>query len=115
MLRVLQAGAAANIHVPILRRVAYLLEFLCVFVLQRPMVERRRTHQANRNPIRDAIAAHAYERFLARGCEHGHDLDDWLAAEREFRLRQATRGDRVDGTPERFAGAPAATFVASTL
>ena len=30
------------------------------------------------------IAARAYERFLARGGEHGHDVEDWLAAEAEL-------------------------------
>ena len=32
----------------------------------------------------DSIALRAYRRFEERGCEHGHDLDDWLEAEREF-------------------------------
>lgn len=31
------------------------------------------------------IAHRAYELYLARGQEHGHDLDDWLQAERELR------------------------------
>lgn len=31
------------------------------------------------------ISRRAYERFLERGAEHGHDLDDWLEAERELR------------------------------
>jgi hypothetical protein len=31
------------------------------------------------------VARRAYNLFLARGCEHGHDLDDWLQAERELR------------------------------
>ena len=31
------------------------------------------------------VARRAYGLFLARGCEHGHDLDDWLQAERELR------------------------------
>jgi ribosomal protein L7/L12 len=31
----------------------------------------------------ERIAALAYERFLARGGEHGHDVEDWLAAEAE--------------------------------
>ena len=30
-------------------------------------------------------AQRAYEKFLARGGEHGHDLDDWLQAEIELR------------------------------
>jgi two-component system cell cycle response regulator DivK len=27
----------------------------------------------------------AYDLYLTRGCEHGHDVDDWLRAERELR------------------------------
>jgi hypothetical protein len=37
-----------------------------------------------RNAIQDAIARRAYEIFEQRGCLHGHDLDDWLQAEREL-------------------------------
>jgi hypothetical protein len=29
----------------------------------------------------DDIAAKAYELYCTRGGEHGHDLEDWLAAE----------------------------------
>ncbi|HEY1552624.1 MAG TPA: DUF2934 domain-containing protein [Kofleriaceae bacterium] len=29
------------------------------------------------------VAARAYELFAARGFEHGHDVEDWLAAEAE--------------------------------
>lgn len=32
----------------------------------------------------EAVAKRAYEKFLARGCTHGHDQDDWLAAEQEL-------------------------------
>jgi Protein of unknown function (DUF2934) len=31
------------------------------------------------------IARRAYELYLARDHDHGHDLDDWLQAERELR------------------------------
>lgn len=31
------------------------------------------------------IACRAYDLYLARGCEHGHDADDWLQAERDLR------------------------------
>jgi hypothetical protein len=34
------------------------------------------------------IARRAYGHYVARGCEHGHAIEDWLDAERE--LRQAT-------------------------
>lgn len=30
------------------------------------------------------IACRAYDFYLARGCEHGHDVEDWLQAEREL-------------------------------
>lgn len=32
----------------------------------------------------DDIAVRAYLRFIERGGEHGHDLEDWLAAERQL-------------------------------
>jgi len=32
----------------------------------------------------DSIALRAYRRFEERGRQDGHDLDDWLEAEREF-------------------------------
>jgi hypothetical protein len=31
------------------------------------------------------VAQRAYERYLQRGGAHGHDLEDWLAAEQELR------------------------------
>ena len=31
------------------------------------------------------IAQRAYRRFEERGYEHGHDMEDWLEAEREMR------------------------------
>jgi hypothetical protein len=34
---------------------------------------------------RATIAARAYELYLRRGGEPGHDLDDWLRAESELR------------------------------
>ncbi len=33
---------------------------------------------------REQIAARAYEHFAARGFQHGHDVEDWLVAEREL-------------------------------
>jgi hypothetical protein len=43
-------------------------------------------------PSGDDISASAYARFVARGQEHGGDVDDWLAAEQELRLRTASIG-----------------------
>ena len=34
--------------------------------------------------MQELIAMRAYERFIARGYEHGHDVEDWLSAEREL-------------------------------
>ena len=34
----------------------------------------------------DQIAARAYEIFIARGQQHGRDLEDWQQAESELRL-----------------------------
>ena len=33
----------------------------------------------------DEIARRAYDLFLSRGCEHGHDVEDWLQAESELK------------------------------
>jgi hypothetical protein len=33
----------------------------------------------------DEVARRAFDLYCARGCEDGHDLDDWLSAEREVR------------------------------
>lgn len=47
------------------------------------------------------IARRAYERFEARGFEHGHDIEDWLAAESDVRnhaSNTATRGFGSDDT-----------------
>ncbi len=38
------------------------------------------------------VARRAYDLFLARGCKHGHDLDDWLEAERELNRAPARIG-----------------------
>jgi hypothetical protein len=34
--------------------------------------------------VTEAIARRAYELFLERGGTHGHDVEDWLQAEREL-------------------------------
>jgi hypothetical protein len=36
-----------------------------------------------RSPLTEDIAVRAYHLYLGRGASHGHDLDDWLQAERE--------------------------------
>ena len=39
----------------------------------------------------EVIARRAYEMFVARGFEHGRDLEHWLAAERELRHASESR------------------------
>jgi hypothetical protein len=36
------------------------------------------------------VARRAYDLYLARGCEDGHDVDDWIQAERELRASSGT-------------------------
>ena len=38
-------------------------------------------------PDHEAIARRAFELFQQRGWRHGHDVEDWLAAERELSTR----------------------------
>jgi hypothetical protein len=44
----------------------------------------------------DRIAQRAYERYEARGYEDGHDMEDWLEAERELQGVSATSTARDD-------------------
>jgi HSP20 family molecular chaperone IbpA len=41
------------------------------------------------NEVRERITRRAYENFVDRGAVHGHDLDDWLNAERELIIKPA--------------------------
>jgi hypothetical protein len=36
------------------------------------------------------VARRAYDLYFARGCAHGHDVDDWLQAERKLRASSIT-------------------------
>ena len=36
-------------------------------------------------PTKKQIEARAYELYLKRGCEDGHDIEDWLIAEQELK------------------------------
>jgi hypothetical protein len=54
--------------------------------------------RARKSPARPAtvansdVARHAYDLYLARGCEHGHDVEDWLQAEGELRTTLRSTG-----------------------
>jgi hypothetical protein len=40
----------------------------------------------------DKIAQRAYEKWCKRGCQHGHDQQDWLEAEAELRSEMSRTG-----------------------
>jgi hypothetical protein len=43
-------------------------------------------------PKREAVARVAYELYLRRGGEHGHDVEDWLTAEHLLQEKLKGRG-----------------------
>jgi Protein of unknown function (DUF2934) len=58
----------------------------------------------------DAVARRAYELFLSRGGEHGHDQEDWYRAEQE--VAGAANSDvsrHAPAAPARERPAPAKT------
>lgn len=53
---------------------------------QTPHAPRKRAPQRRKAaPTDDVVRERAYELFERRGGEPGHELDDWLTAERELR------------------------------
>jgi len=52
----------------------------------------RKKAVADVNVSDEAVAARAFEYYLSRGGEHGRDMDDWLAAERDLRAPAAASG-----------------------
>ena len=52
-------------------------------VRMRRRPDRRSTNQSS-IVLTQVIAGRAYELFLERGGEHGHDVEDWLRAEGEI-------------------------------
>ncbi len=45
----------------------------------------------------ERVAQRAYERFRERGGEHGHDQEDWFAAEQELKSGSERAPDQVAG------------------
>jgi len=50
-------------------------------VLEMPQIGRS---DSTRETTHDAIARRAYDIYIGRGGVHGHEIDDWLQAEREL-------------------------------
>jgi hypothetical protein len=48
----------------------------------------------------DKIAKRAYEKWVKRGCQHGHDQRDWYEAEAELKA-EATRTSSSSTPPRR--------------
>lgn len=48
--------------------------------------------------LREEIARRAYVKFCDRGCVHGGDTDDWLAAEQELLAEQETPAEVPNST-----------------
>ena len=55
----------------------------------RVAVKTRRRGTASRAGNAEAISRVAYKLFERRGFKHGHDLEDWLEAERIVRQRRS--------------------------
>ena len=41
----------------------------------------------------DKVAARAYQKWVQKGCKHGHDTQDWLEAEAEVKAEMARTGN----------------------
>lgn len=54
---------------------------------------------ANQRPTQEQIAARAYEIYLARGGDHGRDVEDWTQAEEELTQRTTSTATGI-GTPK---------------
>jgi hypothetical protein len=54
----------------------------------------------------DDVARRAYDLFVSRGAQHGHDVEDWLEAERQL----ASPRSRV---PRQITSAPRGTKTAA--
>jgi hypothetical protein len=48
----------------------------------------RRSPRTSSEKVREMIGKKAYELYEKRGREHGHDLDDWLEAEKFVKTRK---------------------------
>jgi hypothetical protein len=48
---------------------------------------------------REQIAHRVFELFCARGCQDGHDVDDWLCAERELQVADNVMSAALEAPP----------------
>ena len=52
---------------------------------------------AKARPTREEIELRAYQIYVERGCVDGHEVDDWLQAERELDEKYAKTGRKTKG------------------
>ena len=57
-------------------------------------------------PTREQIERRAYEIYLARGGQHGHDLADWIMAEHELKTIAKLAAAKPARAPRDSAPAP---------
>jgi Protein of unknown function (DUF2934) len=62
-------------------------------------------------PTREQIERRAYEIYLARGGQHGHDLADWIMAERELKTIAQLAATKPAGAPPDSAPRPQAALL----
>lgn len=70
--------------------------------------ENKTPHVSSVNPIEpteEAIRVRAYQLYEERGCEEGHDFDDWLQAEAEIAGKKANSRAHSTGTLHKMAAA----------
>ena len=56
------------------------------------------TDSTDNEALREEIARRAYTKFCDRGCVHGSDTEDWLAAEQEVLAEPEKPAEMPDGT-----------------
>ena len=47
----------------------------------------------------EKVAMRAYQKWVQRGCTHGHDMQDWVEAEKELRSEMGSPGMAPPRTP----------------
>ena len=50
---------------------------------------------AETHPTREEIELRAYQIYIEGGCADGHDVDDWLQAERELLYEKYAKTGRI--------------------
>jgi hypothetical protein len=51
-----------------------------------------------RKPSREEVELRAYEIYVERGAQDGHDVEDWIAAEAELSTRLASKAASTSST-----------------